>query len=32
MDSRNQKEKRIAGIYIRVSTEEKAREDFKLGE
>ncbi len=25
MDSKNQEEKRIAGIYIRVSTEDQAR-------
>ena len=32
MDSRNQEEKKIAGIYIRVSTEEQVREGFSLGE
>ena len=32
MDSKNQEEKRIAGIYIRVSTEDQAREGFSLGE
>lgn len=32
MDSKNQEEKRIAGIYIRVSTEDQAREGFCLGE
>ena len=32
MDSKNREEKRIAGIYIRVSTEDQAREGFSLGE
>ncbi len=32
MDSKNQEEKKIAGIYIRVSTEDQAREGFSLGE
>ena len=32
MDSRNREEKKIAGIYIRVSTEDQAREGFSLGE
>ena len=32
MDSKNQVEKKIAGIYIRVSTEDQAREGFSLGE
>ena len=32
MDSRNQEEKKIAGIYIRVSTEDQVREGFSLGE
>lgn len=32
MDSKNQEEKRIAGIYIRVSTEDQAHEGFSLGE
>lgn len=32
MDSKNKEEKRIAGIYIRVSTEDQAREGFSLGE
>ena len=32
MDSKIQEEKRIAGIYIRVSTEDQAREGFSLGE
>ena len=32
MDSKNQEEKRIAGIYIRVSTEDQARDGFSLGE
>lgn len=32
MDSMNQEEKKIAGIYIRVSTEDQAREGFSLGE
>ena len=32
MDSKNQEEKKVAGIYIRVSTEDQAREGFSLGE
>lgn len=32
MDSKNREEKKIAGIYIRVSTEDQAREGFSLGE
>lgn len=32
MDSKNQEVKKIAGIYIRVSTEDQAREGFSLGE
>ena len=32
MDSKNQEEKKLAGIYIRVSTEDQAREGFILGE
>ena len=33
MDSKNQESKpKIAGIYIRVSTEDQAREGFSLGE
>ena len=32
MDSKNQEEKKIAGIYIRVSTEDQAWEGFSLGE
>ena len=32
MDSKNQEDKKIAGIYIRVSTEDQAREGFSLGE
>ena len=32
MDSKNQEEKKLAGIYIRVSTEDQAREGFSLGE
>ena len=32
MDSKNQVEKKIVGIYIRVSTEDQAREGFSLGE
>ena len=32
MDSKNQEEKKIAGIYIRVSTEDQAREGFSLPE
>ena len=32
MDSESQEINRIAGIYIRVSTEDQAREGFSLGE
>ena len=28
----NKEEKKVAGIYIRVSTEDQAREGFSLGE